>query len=86
MFFALRIRRRMSLTFAIVLVHRACAQTLRQSFLASFSEFLGVFVSWWWERRNRTLHEVSMILRLSTADENLLLERHFWARIPGVQS
>jgi hypothetical protein len=24
-----------------------------------------------------------MILRLPTADENLLLERPFWARIPG---
>ena len=24
-----------------------------------------------------------MILLLSSADENLLLERHFWARIPG---
>src|SRR5437867_10363813 len=30
-----------------------------------------------------THHKVFMILRLSTANENLLLERHFWARIPG---
>ena len=47
---------------------------------------IGVLVSWWLVLIRRIHHQVSMILRLATANENLLLERHLWARIPGVQS